>query len=280
MFPTELGKAFWEKGRLDNCPILDFHGHMGDWRSCFLPRGSRDAMLRSMDQCNLQLIIFCGHEALFAPATRRSLDMDAVRKSPDRFRAYFALNGNLLDPEEDLRQLSKNRDVFVGLKMLPDYCLYPINHPIYEPFYEYAQEHHLIFLSHTWGGSELNGIAEVEKFLNRYPNIPFLAGHSFFGDWDEACRLCREYSHLYLELTAVTRMRGPLELFVEKCGSEKILFGTDLPWFDTHHAIGAILSAGLSDDDCRNIFYRNGVRLLSWHEWFTDVWPYSWEDLP
>jgi hypothetical protein len=73
-------------------------------------------------------------------------------------------------------------------------------------------------------------------------------------------------------LTAVFDERGPLEIFLEKCGSEKILFGTDLPWFDTHHGIGAILATDMSDDDRRNIFYRNGERLLGKYEWFKKIW--------
>ena len=57
--------------------------------------------------------------------------------------------------------------------------------------------------------------------------------------------------------------RGVLERFVGELGSERILFGTDLPWFSTFYYIGAILDADITDDDRRNIFYRNGKKLLA-----------------
>jgi predicted TIM-barrel fold metal-dependent hydrolase len=87
-------------------------------------------------------------------------------------------------------------------------------------------------------------------------------------------RLADEFPNFYYELTAVLDDRGPLDFFLEKArgGSRQVLFGTDLPWFSLHHGIGSVLSADMSDDDRRNIFYRNGVRLLSRFKWFCPLW--------
>jgi predicted TIM-barrel fold metal-dependent hydrolase len=71
-----------------------------------------------------------------------------------------------------------------------------------------------------------------------------------------------ECPNLYYELTAVTDDYGAIELICEKVGSERVLFGTDLPWFDTHHGIGAVLSAEIDDEDRHNILHRNGEKLL------------------
>jgi uncharacterized protein len=260
---SKLAAAFWKDGRVEDCPILDFHGHMGEWRSCFMPRNTPEGMLRTMDQCNVRMILFCGHEALHGICTRHALDIAAVRKYPGRFRAYFAINGNNPDQTGAMKRLQENRDVFVGLKTLGGYFNHRITSDVYTPFYEYAREERLLFLSHTWGDNPNDGWHEAERFLNKYPTIPFLAGHSFHGSWGDAARLCNDHPNLYLELTAVLDDRGPLELFLEKCGSQKLLFGTDLPWFDTHHGIGTVLSTDMSDEDRRNIFYRNGEKLLA-----------------
>jgi predicted TIM-barrel fold metal-dependent hydrolase len=42
-----------------------------------------------------------------------------------------------------------------------------------------------------------------------------------------------------------------------------MLFGTDLPWFDPHQAIGALLSADITDEDRHNICHCNAEKLLS-----------------
>jgi hypothetical protein len=139
----------------------------------------------------------------------------------------------------------------------------------------------MLFLCHTWDNpkSSYNGPAQAEEFVRNFPNVTFIAGHSFHNNWSEAIRLCNEYSNLYLELTAVLDERGPLELILKECGSEKILFGTDLPWFDTHHGIGVILSTDMSDEDRKNIFFRNGVKLLSKFDWFKNIWPKKFNSL-
>ncbi len=259
---SELAAKFWQHGRVDDCPILDFHAHMGHWAGAYMPGHDVDSMKETMDQCNIRWLFFASHEAISAPGTRSRYDMGAVRKYPDRMRSYFGVHAHAPDLAGDLEYLKANQDVFVGIKHLPSYCNASINDDAYTPFYEYLDAHGLLFLCHTWEGNGLGGIDEVEKFLRNYPNIVFVAGHSFHSDWQEAARLGRSYANCFLELTAVPDERGGLEVLLADCGSHKLLFGTDLPWFHTHYYVGAILDADMSDNDRRNIFYRNGEKIL------------------
>ncbi len=47
-----------------------------------------------------------------------------------------------------------------------------------------------------------------------------------------------------------------------ECGSTRIVFGADAPWFNHHYYIGSLLGADITDEDRRNICYRNAERLL------------------
>jgi predicted TIM-barrel fold metal-dependent hydrolase len=268
---SELAQRFWEKGKLDDCPILDFHAHMGDNGGIFLPKRTPEAMISTMDSCNTLITCFCGHETLFMPSIGVKKDIEAVKKYPNRFKAYHGVVSNFTDPESDLRRMEENPDIFVGFKFLCDYYSTPLSDPKHEKYWEYADDNKLLVLCHTWK-SPYDGVAEAEKVLEKYHNLILIAGHSFHSDWDKAVELVKKYPNLYLELTAVLDDRGPLDMFVKEIGSEKILFGTDLPWFSTHHGIGAVLSAEMTDDDRRNIFYRNGARLLSRFTWFEKIW--------
>ena len=118
-------------------------------------------------------------------------------------------------------------------------------------------------LLHTWGNSPYDGADIVKKIAGRYPNATFICGHSFHGDWRRGAEMAKDFPNLMYELTAVCDNYGAIELLCEIAGPGRILFGTDLPWFDTHHGIGAVLSADIGDDDMRNIFYRNGEKLLA-----------------
>ena len=103
--------------------------------------------------------------------------------------------------------------------------------------------------------------------VQRYPNVKFFLGHSIFGDWNSAERCVKESSgNVYLELTAIPGERGIVEDLVRRVGSDRLLFGTDMPWFDEYQAVGGIVSADISEDDMRNILYRTAENILG-KEW-------------
>jgi predicted TIM-barrel fold metal-dependent hydrolase len=221
-------------------------------------------MIATMDECGVRTLVFAHHMALFSPDIGNRLSVEAVRQYPDRLRAYCAVNPNY--PENlqmDLNTFDAHRDVYVGFKFLPDYHGVPLTDVRYTPAWEYADAHELLVLTHTWGGSELDGPQSVHQVAERYPRLKLLMGHSCHGAWDEAIALAQDLDNVYLELTAVFDDRGILEKLVREAGSDRLLFGTDLPWFDPHHAIGALLSARIQDIDRHNICHRNAERLLA-----------------
>ena len=210
------------------------------------------------------MLVFSHHQALMVPDVGNRPSIEAVRRFPDRLRAYCVINPNY--PElaaADLDSFDQHRDVFVGLKFLSDYHKVAITDERYRPALEYADRHRLLVLMHTWGGSPYDGAGLVRQLAERYPNVTFLLGHSCHGDWDAAVALARDFPNVYLELTAIFDDRGVLEKFGAEAGSERMLFGTDLPWFDPHQAVGALLSAHLSDEDIHNICHRNAEKLLA-----------------
>ena len=105
------------------------------------------------------------------------------------------------------------------------------------------------------------------KLVEQYRNATFFHGHALFGDYEYAERVVKESSgNSYLELTAVPGENGMIEKFCELVGSEKLIFGTDLPWFDEFQAIGGVVSAKISDEAKRNILHDNVERILG-KEW-------------
>jgi uncharacterized protein len=260
---TPLTSEFWEFGRAASCPIYDMHGHMGTFHSIYFPRGEAAEMIGSMDEAGVKLLVFSHHHALFAPEVGNQSSIKAVRQFPQRLRAYCVINPNY--PEliaRDLDSFEQYRDVFVGFKFLSDYHQIALNDQRYWPAWEYAEAHQLLILMHTWGGSQYDGAAVIRSIAGRYPHVKLLLGHSVHGDWDAAVQLARDFPNLYLELTAVFDDRGIIEKFAGEAGSERMLFGTDLPWFDPQHAIGVLCSAQISDEDRHNICHRNAEKLL------------------
>lgn len=261
---SELAREFWESGKSESCPIYDMHGHMDDWPAIYFPRGDTVDMIGTMDECGVRMLVFSHHFAFFVPNLGNELAVQAVRRYPDRLRAYCVINPNYPEiAEADLETFEAHSDVYVGFKFLADYHGFALSDERYRPAWEYANERGLLVLTHTWGRSPLDGPSVVRQMAERYPRVKLLLGHSCHGEWDQAVRLARDLANVYLELTALFDDRGILEKFVGEAGSDRMLFGTDLPWFDPHQAIGALLSAYISDQDRHNICHRNAERLLA-----------------
>ncbi|MCL4506773.1 MAG: amidohydrolase family protein [Chloroflexi bacterium] len=264
MSHSNLKEAFYAEGKLPDCPVYDLHAHMGPYYGIGFPRPDADGMIHAMDRAGVRLLVFCHHGTLFTPDIGNWANIAAVQRYPARLRAYCGINPNY--PEViayDIAHFDEHPDVFVGLKMLADYHGFALTDQRYRAAWELADRRKLLVLIHTWGGSRLDGPEVVREIAERYPQASILMGHSCHGEWDKAIALVREFPNLYFELCAVLDERGMLERFVGEMGSRRILFGTDLPWFNHHYYIGSVLGADITDEDRHDILHRNAEALLS-----------------
>lgn len=269
MSVTSLWDHYLAHGALPNdCPIYDMHGHWGPFTGIHLPASDDETATKYLGRTGVKLFVFCHHQSLFSPDIGNAANIETVRRIPERIRAYCAINPNYPEAvEQDLAAYDDYPDVYVGLKMHPAHHLVPLDDSRYREAFEFANDRKLPVLMHTWGGSKECGYQQVKSVLDRDPGITAILGHSLHGDWEHAIELALGYSNIYLETCAVVDERGILEMLVEGAGSEKVVFGTDFPWFSHYYYIGAVLGADMTDDDRRNIFYRNAERILK--DWST-----------
>lgn len=238
--------------------VLDFHAHMGNLVNSYMPYGSAEQMLFLMDQSNVRCTLFSGHHDLTLGNRFIKDEIKICKQYPGRFKLYMTVFSRHCDFKEDIALFEANREHFVGFKIHPSYSGVRPDHPINTPYLEYADKHGLLVLGHTWKGYE----EPYENILRKYKNLKLIGGHCFYDRWDFAARLAVQYENFYPELTAVLVHRGALEEMVSICGSKKILFGCDMPWFSYTYYIGALLSADISDEQREDILWNNGAVLL------------------
>lgn len=260
--PSVLAKEFMKYGKSVSCPVIDMHGHFGPFQGVYFPSVTAKAMMRTMDRAGVRMIVCSSHIALIDTRRGNPQMAEVVARYPARFRGYWALNPNYPDRLKEEVKAYPQKKGFIGFKFWSDYHKVAITDKCYRPALEFAQKHQLIILMHTWGNSPYNSPALVEKVAKRYPEVIILMGHSGYGEWDRAIDVARDYSNVYLELTAAYNVNRTIEKMVEGVGSHKMLFGTDLPWFDPHYGIGCILFAHITDEDRHSILHRNAEALL------------------
>ncbi len=261
--PSPIAREFTETGSCASCPVIDCHGHFGPLGSIYFPHVTPEAMIGTMDRAGVKLLVSSGHMAL-VDSDRGNAEMaQVVARFGSRIKAYWAVNPNY--PERTARDLARfdQAEGFVGFKFLSDYHHYPLTGEAYASVLEYADARGLPILMHTWGGSAYDSPGQVAQIAAKYPNARLIMGHAGYGEWDLAIQVAREHPHVYLELTAAASARGAVERMVEGGCSERMLFGTDLPWFDPHFPIGCIVFARISEEDRHNILHRNAELLFA-----------------
>jgi len=245
------------------CPVIDTHGHLGPFHGIYMPEAALDAMVAGMDRYGYECMILSPHSALTGDTREGNREMiAATHKHSGRVYGYCTINPNF--PHDVARELDTclAQPGVVGIKLHPSMHEYPADGPKYAPAWERANHDRLMLLCHTWGDDPACGVRTMRKMAEKYPQVRLLLGHSCYGAWEAAIALAVEFPNVYLELTAAYHAYGLLEWMCRDAGSEKVLFGTDYPWFDPFVVIGCVVFAQIEERAMRNILYNNVRRLL------------------
>lgn len=260
--PGSIAESFWKNGKAD-FPIYDMHGHMGSHNAIFFKRCEAAEMVKHMKKIGVRRLVFSHHQSLFDVFSNQQVH-EITKAYDDILRMYVSINPSYQDRIiADLKKFDKWSPLAIGLKLLPGYHVGKVTDKSYEYALKFANERKLPILVHTWGGSQTSGADIMLSAAQKYPNIKFFMGHSFSGDWEGAKRVFEQApGNVYFELTSLPGQNGVIERLVHDIGSKYILFGTDMPWFDEYQAVGGILGAKISENDVRNILYKNAERIL------------------
>jgi uncharacterized protein len=257
-----IAREFLTHGRSDSCPIVDMHGHYGTFAGIYFPNPYADRMQQSMDRAGVKAIVCSSHLAMSDQALGNRELAQALREHPGRFYGYRIINPHYPEVAKQEVERYPLDPGFVGFKFHPDGHSYPITGSGYEYALSYANEQQLLVLTHSWGESKFDSPHMVAEVAKKYPQVTFIMGHAGYGEWDIAFAAAREHSNIYLDLCAAYRVNGIIARMVNEVGSHKIVFGTDQPWFDPHACAGSICYSRITDEDRRNICYRNAEKLL------------------
>ncbi len=248
---------------IDNCTIIDSHDHLGRWFAFHVPGGGTiEQMIARMDRTGIQKVCVTAHSSIGPDYVYgNNLVMEAIRRHPDRVIGYVTINPNY--PEDIRHEMDRCFAVkgFRGIKLHP-YChSQEVDYKNYAPVYEEADRRGCPVLIHVWG--EAN-VREVDGLASKYPNANFIMAHTG-GDiksMELALDVINRHDNVYGDLALSTPAEGNVEWFVQEVGSRKILFGTDMPFYDPSHVVARVAMADISDEDKRNIFGRNISALM------------------
>ena len=271
--PSRVAEAARTGPPYDDLVIFDNHLHFGHAPAVYEAAADPVELARQMSRIGIRVAVVSSIWAIFSGDIRAGNDevLAALDRFPDRYLGYVVVHPaypELLASELE-RCLSHPR--MRGIKLHPTQYSHPvkITDPRYRPAFEHARGHGYPILVHT--GPEAQraycGADEVARVAREFPSVPVILAHTMgFDRWEgveEAVAVAARLDNAYVDLSgSAGRHYGLVEYAVQHAGSEKILYGSDVPQLTFTFPLGPVFYADIPDRDKENILGLNTARMF------------------
>lgn len=211
-------------------------------------------------------------KAVILPVATKPSQVDVINQHSlheqhDCIIPFGALHPHTADIDSAVRFFKKNG--IKGVKLHPEYQHFYLDDPQHFPLFEALCGAGLIAVIHAGcdpGPFSCDHALPIafKTIQANFPRLTIVAAH--MGGWQmwEEVRSTLCGTPLYMDTAAVAGHMEP-SLFVaiaRKQGCEKILFGSDSPWFDQGAAVRWIEALPLTTQEKELIFKANALHLL------------------
>jgi predicted TIM-barrel fold metal-dependent hydrolase len=198
-----------------------------------------------------------------------SNDEVAAFVSADPARLAGLASVDLRTPVKSVRELRRcvKELGFKGLRVIPWLWGLPPNDRRYYPLYAECVELGVPFctqVGHTGPlrSSEMGRpIPYLDDVALDFPDLVIVAGHIGYPWTEEMVALARKYPNVYIDTSAYTAKRYPVELvrYLQGSGRRKVMFGTNYPMILPQKALEGLDALGL-DAEARELFLAGNAR--------------------
>jgi predicted TIM-barrel fold metal-dependent hydrolase len=106
--------------------------------------------------------------------------------------------------------------------------------------------------------------------LKAFPDLTIVLGHMGFGDFDTCAAIAADFPNAMFDCCFTVNGTDPAPAISDeeaaaafrKVGTDRVMFGSDYPWFDPALDAARIERLPLSDAEKRSVLYENGARVF------------------
>jgi uncharacterized protein len=203
----------------------------------------------------------------------------SVRAQNDRIAEYLrrfpwaaaglAIVDPLADPHPELElQRVVNELGLAGIAIHGRFQRVPTNAGLIRSLLLQAPASLRLVAVHAVAESRMEAPWRLAELAGDFPQLTFLALSSLtaHSQCDEMIEICRRLPNVLVDLAGLVPLGLWIERFVDRVGSDRLLFGTDLyvdpPLFRYCPLPRQIETAHISDEARENICFRNAVRIF------------------
>lgn len=184
---------------------------------------------------------------------------------PDRFIPFGTVHQDCEDMEAVVDELCALG--FKGIKLHPVIQGAALNDPRFMRLYE-ACRGRLMILFHAGDDRCIHSNPDqIVPVLQAFPDITFIGAHlGGYLVWDEAVqKLAGKFDNLYVDCSSssFTMTRDRFRGYIEAFGTDRVVYGSDYPMWDTAKEVKVLTELGFSDRILSDIYWNNAARILN-----------------
>lgn len=254
--------------------IIDTHVHMGNSLN-FNISVTPEEMIEIMDAQKIDKSVISpmpGYEhgdGIKDTMKQNDLIAEAVKKYPDRFPCGLATL-HLLHGVRNFDELDRAVQVLKlkGLMFHTYHDGVAINHPMMFSIMERAAKYKGFVASiHTWIDPEKECVWMFRDVAEAFPEITFinaLSGYTW-SQLKQSLKTANSLDNVFVNMTLWIKEYRPVEAAVKEIGADRILYGSDNPYFGTDEPLDLIQikKAHISDEEKQLILWKNAARIFN-----------------
>lgn len=249
--------------------IVDVHAHIGTTVSSGVGQ-TVDEWLQTMDRVGIATSVLSvaagGAQSRGLDDTRHANDVlaAACRDHPGRFLAALG-SVEVRHGEAGIVEVSRVMDelAFAGLAFHATFEGFSVDSSAFDAVLAALGDREAVILVHCTADAKASPAA-IALVAKRYPRLRFVLGHPVFtpAQREDAIEQLRTTANLWLDIAYQDSPQTTTE-FVHALGADRVLFGSDAPFFDPARVIASIEAADISDAEREAILGGNARRLFS-----------------
>ncbi len=257
-------------------PYFDVHCHIG------MTVSRAPVVGQSVGRCLARMASACVIGAIpcptaGSPQARGVLDTrsqhEVIAKTCQKYPERFPIGLGIVEVRHEqagVDELDRAMcdDGLVGFVCHPGLSGHSLGGELYA-FLEVVAMHNGLCLLHQAGST-----SNIAAYARRFPSVTFIIGHVSMnkGGHLDAIQHCANYDNIWYDVAQKpdgADESWDLVHLVNNLDKDRLMFGSDLPYYDFRLVQSQIENAGVDDETKEKIAYQNAVRLV---QQFNDAW--------
>jgi uncharacterized protein len=240
--------------------IVDAHAHVGRFNAWPLAASEPEALVEILRKEGIDYAMTSSAKAICYDCSAGNTELLEIAQQHKEILPFLCV-----DPrrhEEAFAELDTCRARgFCGVKLHPAAHQYSLTSPSAASVLNFCQENTIAVLTHSDEENSGCGPEAIRHAAERHPRLQLIVGHACLFSSRDVVDVAEEHPNVYLEIS-VNYEAGKLEDTIERLGSDRVLFGSDVPLHNPSVMLQRLKLIGLPAKEEAMILSGNAQRVF------------------